>query len=141
MCIFCLTHLNPLPMESLSVINDALAESLMTAPLSASHEYAAAPRRVRKPKEIQKTVRIGKAVFLLDWEIANLEFRRSYLKAALDLHGGNIQQTARALGIVRRTLQIQMIALGLREKRPEKSRGPHSGAKSHSQDLMLRECK
>jgi two-component system nitrogen regulation response regulator NtrX len=45
---------------------------------------------------------------------AVLEFERTYIKGALRRHGGNISQTAEAIGMVRQSLQQKMRELGIR---------------------------
>ena len=42
------------------------------------------------------------------------DFERSYLKAALERHAGNVSRTAEAIGMVRQSLQQKMRELGLR---------------------------
>jgi DNA-binding NtrC family response regulator len=42
------------------------------------------------------------------------DFERSYLRAALERHGGNVSRTAEAVGMVRQSLQQKMRELGLR---------------------------
>ena len=41
------------------------------------------------------------------------DFERSYLRAALGRHGGNVSRTAEAIGMVRQSLQQKMRELGL----------------------------
>ena len=67
------------------------------------------PRRKNSRAKIHLTAR----QFDMDWKKANLEFRKSYLLEALAMHEGNIVHTANALGIVRRTLQKQLRAVGI----------------------------
>jgi len=42
------------------------------------------------------------------------DFERSYLRAALERHGGNVSRTAEAIGMVRQSLQQKMRELGIR---------------------------
>ena len=42
------------------------------------------------------------------------DFERSYLRSALERHGGNVSRTAEAIGMVRQSLQQKMRELGLR---------------------------
>jgi DNA-binding NtrC family response regulator len=42
------------------------------------------------------------------------EFERSFLRAALEQHGGNVSRTAEAIGMVRQSLQQKLRELGLR---------------------------
>lgn len=58
-------------------------------------------------------VTLPKAEYPLDWRAANSHFQKRFLVVALAKHDGNITCAARALGITRRTLQIQIQALEL----------------------------
>ncbi|MBK6764766.1 MAG: hypothetical protein IPG71_00255 [bacterium] len=65
-----------------------------------------------KPSRRHK-VTLPKAEYPLDWRAANSHFQKRFLAAALAKHDGNKTCAARALGIARRTLQIQIQALEL----------------------------
>ncbi len=57
------------------------------------------------------------AIAALPREKALVGFERDYLISALERHGGNVSQTARALGIHRTTLQRLMKKYDLRSQR------------------------
>lgn len=58
-------------------------------------------------------VTLPKGEYPLDWRAANNHFQKKFLIAALAKHDGNKTCAARALGIARRTLQIQIQSLEL----------------------------
>lgn len=78
-------------------------------------EPAAKPAVPRKRGRMRRVTQVAlpRCVYPLNWREAHRQFRRAFLTSVLAIHDGNIQHTASALGIVRRTLQIQMRAIGL----------------------------
>jgi len=76
------------------------------APKPAVHRKRSRTRRITQ-------VTLSRCAYPINWREAHKQFRRAFLSSVLAAHGGNIQHTARALGVVRRTLQIQMRAIGL----------------------------
>ncbi|MCB9358267.1 MAG: hypothetical protein H6508_00055 [Calditrichaeota bacterium] len=53
-------------------------------------------------------IKVSDFEYSLQMREAVHQFKQAYLKKALKQHGGNISQTARAIGVSRRTLQLQI---------------------------------
>ncbi|MBK6765061.1 MAG: hypothetical protein IPG71_01775 [bacterium] len=86
---------------------------MLESPIIFEPAPTATVRRKRGRIRRVKQVALPRCVYPINWRDAHRQFRRAFLSSVLAAHGGNIQHSAHALGIVRRTLQIQMRAVGL----------------------------
>jgi len=67
------------------------------------------PRTQTKTNPIQ----VPNAEYSLRIQEAVRQFKSVYLRKVLKLHGGNISQTAKTIGVSRRTLQLQLKEVGI----------------------------
>lgn len=93
-----------------------------------------------RTKSQNTSIRVSVTQYPAQVREAVLHFRRYYLQQALERYGGNISRTARAIGISRRTLQLQLKEGGIPElavdRAPQKTKleivGDEVGAQTTS---------
>ncbi len=66
-----------------------------------------APEKANSSNEASQIV-LPEMVVPVDWRGATNKFQRRFLRAVLALHKGNKTHAAEALGIARRTIQLQL---------------------------------